>query len=106
MTVNVSGVAVSGAAGVALSVRVDVLPAVTLAGTNAALTPDGRSWMLSAIASAVPFASAVVTVYVALPPSGRFCVAGVTPSVKSFFAQLGKVTEETWVSQLNVPFAA
>src|SRR5438445_560396 len=44
MTMNVgAGVPVSGAAAVAVKVSVEVLPAVTLGGVNAPLTPAGRS---------------------------------------------------------------
>ena len=99
MTVKVgAGVPVRAAPAAAVSVSVDVAPAVTVVGTNAAVTPAGRSWMLSAIVSAVPLVDAVVIVYVAVAPRRTLFVGGVAVIVKSLAAQFGNFTDETCVS--------
>src|SRR5262245_129398 len=102
MTVNVT-FDVSGAPAVDVRVNVDVPPALTVAGTNAPLTPDGRSCTLSWIASADPFVDAVVTVYATFAPFARFCVGGVSVIEKSFAPQPGYFTVATRVSQPAVP---
>src|SRR5579859_3634245 len=61
MTVNVV-LADAGAVAAAVSVSFDGLPAATVGGLKAAVTPAGRSWTTSVIVSAVPTADVVVTV--------------------------------------------
>ena len=95
--------ATSGAPAAAVTVKVDVPPAVTVAGTNAPVTPLGRSCTLSWIVSAAPFVEPVVTVYGTLAPRSTFCDGGVTEIEKSFAPQFGYFTVATRVSHLPMP---
>ena len=71
----------------ALSVRVELFPAMTLVGLNEAVTPAGRPLCtLSAIDSALPVAKLVFIVTVVFPPCVTVPVEGVGESEKSFIS--------------------
>ena len=102
ITVKVTGPP-SVATALALSVSVDELPAVTLAGRNAPVTPVGRSWTLRTMASAAPSVDAVVTTYVTVPLRRTLREAGAMLSEKSFAAQFGNFIDAICVSHVEAP---
>src|SRR6266550_1282731 len=88
------------------SVSVELPPAVTDAGLNEAVAPEGRPLALSETVCAEPLVTAVAMVDVALP----FCVAetelGLAPIEKSFVTpHPGSLNVPIRVLQLNEPFA-
>ena len=97
------------AAAPAPSVSVELPPAVTAAGLNDAVAPEGRPLALSETVCAEPLVTAVAMVEVALP----FCVAdtelGLALMEKSFGGgvppQPGSLNVPIRVLQLNEPFA-
>jgi len=97
---------VPAAAVPAPSVSVELPPAVTDAGLNEAVAPEGRPLALSETVCADPLVTAVAMVDVALP----FCVAetelGLAPMEKSFVTpHPGSLNVPIRVLQLNEPFA-
>ena len=97
---------VPAAAVPAPSVSVELPPAVTDAGLNEAVAPEGRPLALSETVCAEPLVTAVAMVEVALP----FCVAetelGLALIEKSFVTpQPGSLNVPIRVLQLNAPFA-
>src|SRR5207253_1856900 len=97
---------VPGGALPAPSVSVELPPAVTDAGLNEAVAPEGRPLALSETVCAEPLVTAVAIVDVAVP----FCVAetelGLALIEKSFETpQPGSLNVPIRVRQLNDPFA-
>src|SRR5438132_101682 len=67
----------------AVSVSVELPPAVTAAGEKLPVTPVGRPETLSEIDCVLPFSAVVDTMYVPLAPCAIACEAGDTATVKS-----------------------
>jgi len=97
---------VPAAAVPAPSVRVELLPAVTDAGLNEAVAPDGSPLALSETVCAEPLVTVVAIVDVALPFCGAETELGLALIEKSFAAQPGSLKVPIRVCQLNEPLAA
>src|SRR5215510_1278221 len=106
VTVNVA--VAEGAVEAAVKVRVELPPAVTLAGLKLPVTPDGSPVTVRLTVCAAPAVTAVVTVYEMLEPALTDCDAGLTEMLKSLAGvppQLGNLNEPMRVRQLNDPLA-
>jgi hypothetical protein len=92
--VTVNAVVPAVAVDAADTVNVDVPPAVTVAGENEPVTPDGSPETLSVIDCVLPFTAVVVTVYGVELPAATDADAGETATVKSGVAT-GLIVIET-----------
>src|SRR5207237_2608392 len=81
VTVNVAVVGVAVEA--AVSVNVELPPAVTVAGLKEPVTPAGRPDTESEMLCVLPFSADVDTVYVAVPPAATVLLAGEIEMPKS-----------------------
>src|SRR3954453_6551817 len=81
VTVNVAVVA--AAVDAAVRVKVELAPAVTVAGLNAPVTPAGRPETESEMLWVLPFSAPGVTVEAAVPPAATVLLAGEIATLKS-----------------------
>src|SRR3954468_8936287 len=72
-----------GAVDAAVRVKVELPPAVTVAGLKAPVTPVGRPDTDNEMVCVLPFSAEVDTVYAAVPPAATVLLAGETAMPKS-----------------------